>query len=110
VNNYLASRAGRSIAPPPAQAAGLEPLRVIGHGAAIGPDVHINDAVIMPAAVIGGGALIEHSVVCPGAVIEPKLRVVNAVVSRSGFYVDKSVTTASMPGLFSESNLHAKAA
>ncbi|MCH8259180.1 MAG: glycosyltransferase [Planctomycetes bacterium] len=110
VNNHVASRACRSIASPPAQAAGLEPFRVIGHGAAIGPDVHINDAVIMPAAVIGGGALIEHSVVCPGAVIEPKLRVVNAVVSRSGFYVDQFVTTASIPGLFSESNLHAKAA
>ncbi len=107
VNNHLASRAGRSIAPPPA---GAEPLRVIGHGAAIGPDVRIDNAVIMPAAVIGGGALIEHSVVCPGAVIEPKLRVVNAVVSRSGFHVDQFVTTASIPGLFSESNSHAKAA
>ncbi|MEE8154085.1 MAG: hypothetical protein V3T53_03880 [Phycisphaerales bacterium] len=110
VNNHLASRDGRSIAPLPAEATGPEPLRVIGHGAAIGPDVGIEDAVIMPAAVIGGGALIEHSVVCPGAVIEPKLRVLNAVVSRSGFHVDQFVTTASIPGLFSESNLHAKAA
>ena len=51
VNNHLASRAGRSIAPPLAQAAGLEPLRGIGHGAAIGPEDHNNAAVRLPGAV-----------------------------------------------------------
>ncbi len=89
---------------------GRSQLRVIGHGVAVGPNVRINNAVIMPGAVIGGGALIEQSVVCPGAVIEPKVRVVNAVVSTSGFHIDELATTVSTSGQLYELDSHSKAA
>ena len=110
LNNQLGSVADRSTASLNPDAAGCDQLRVIGHGAAVGPDVRIDNAVIMPGAVIGHGAFIEQSVVCPGAVVEPKVRVVNAVVSTSGFYIDEIATTISISGQSSESDSRARAA
>jgi len=110
LNNQFGSVAGRSTVGLTGHAAGTDQLRVIGHGVAVGPNVRIDNAVIMPGAVIGGGAFIEQSVICPGAVIEPKVRVVNAVVSTSGFHIDELATTVSSLGQLSNLDLHAKAA
>ena len=87
-----------------------EHLRVIGRGAALGPNVSIRNAVIMPGAVVGGGAVIERSVVCPGAVIEPKAYVVEAVVSTSGSHVDSMSTSMTSSGHFAKLSYFSKAA
>ena len=110
LSNPFGSGVGRSSAGQNGDAAGPDQLRVIGHGVAVGPNVRIDNAVIMPGAVIGGGAFIEQSVVCPGAVIEPKVRVVNAVVSTSGLHIDELATTNSTLGRLYEFDSHAKAA